>query len=337
MATKKFKTFSQQAKILVNRGMTSSKEYTEDELIAKISNELQFINYYRLSAYWYPFYKQTQNQQRSDEFRAHTYWETVRDLYMFDRHLRSLLFEAISRIEIALRTQIAHIWAQETRSDAPQGITKFYNQKFIKSNNNKESGYETLLKKVNLYYQKSNSDCAKHHKEKYNILRAEILPIWVFVEFTTFGNLASLYANGLPTNIRNKIAGNFHISKANFFKSIINLLNDVRNTCAHQGRIWNTKWTSSKNLPLIKNPLIYIPTWGAQEETSSNTFPLTTLYDNTATVLTLCYLLLKIIAPANSWKARLKDLLNKEIIPGQDMSKHIGFTNKQWDTHPLWN
>lgn len=59
------------------------------------------ISYYRLSAYWYTFYKLPHNDH---QFKEGTNFELVYDTYKFDRKLRILLFDQIERIEIALRT-----------------------------------------------------------------------------------------------------------------------------------------------------------------------------------------------------------------------------------------
>lgn len=56
MCNKPFLTFTEQAELLVSRGMTSITGLSRDELIASISQDLSFINYYRFSAYWFPFY-----------------------------------------------------------------------------------------------------------------------------------------------------------------------------------------------------------------------------------------------------------------------------------------
>lgn len=41
-------------------------------------------------------------------FKPNTYFEDILDRYTFDRHLRLILFDAIERIEIALRTKMIY-------------------------------------------------------------------------------------------------------------------------------------------------------------------------------------------------------------------------------------
>jgi abortive infection bacteriophage resistance protein len=61
---------------------------------------LQNISYYRLKGYWWDL----QAERVIHTFQPQTYFEDVVDRYNFDRHLRLILFDAVERIEIALRT-----------------------------------------------------------------------------------------------------------------------------------------------------------------------------------------------------------------------------------------
>ena len=195
MPIKPFLSFSDQARLLIQRGMESRWKLPRQDLIALIEADLRYINYYRFSAYWHPFRIPLSNGKKSDVFQPNTHWETIRSYYMFDRKLRSLVFEAISRIEIALRTQIAHIWAKETNLSVPQKNSKSYRRSFTTAKNNSptaKSAFAEFLDTVDKYYKRSNEDFAVHHRQQYGIIGAKELPIWVFVEFTTFGNLASL-------------------------------------------------------------------------------------------------------------------------------------------------
>ncbi|MBQ3144458.1 MAG: Abi family protein [Akkermansia sp.] len=350
MPIKPFLSFSDQARLLIQRGMESRQRLPRQDLIALIEADLRYINYYRFSAYWHPFRIPLSNGKKSDVFQPNTHWETIRSYYMFDRKLRSLVFEAISRIEIALRTQIAHIWAKETNLSVPQKNSKSYRRSFTTAKNNSptaKSAFAEFLDTVDKYYKRSNEDFAVHHRQQYGIIGAKELPIWVFVEFTTFGNLASLLTHGLQPHVCQSIATNFGFRDYRFFISCINLLNDVRNTCAHQGRIWNRVWLSGKAANSLKRPRI--PEWDyVWNDSSSSWCPPTQLLpgqpsiqlhrDNnrTATVLTVCRLLLKHSAAHSSWPERIKELLNHPDSPHPDIYKHIGFGHQQWLTHDLW-
>ena len=75
-------TFEQQADLLIDRGMGGDRSL--------LIERLKVVNYYRLSAYWYPF------RDPDDSFQPDTAFETVWERYVFDRRLRSGMREITS-------------------------------------------------------------------------------------------------------------------------------------------------------------------------------------------------------------------------------------------------
>ena len=53
-------------------------------------------------------YKEREEKVILDKFKKGTTWEMTHQLYVFDRKLRILVFDAIERLEIAIRTQIIY-------------------------------------------------------------------------------------------------------------------------------------------------------------------------------------------------------------------------------------
>jgi abortive infection bacteriophage resistance protein len=78
-------------------------------------NYLQRIGYYRLSGYWYPMRVTDKNRStpdnpvRSSHFIPGSHFEDAVRLYVFDKKLRLLALDALERIEMALRVDIAHL------------------------------------------------------------------------------------------------------------------------------------------------------------------------------------------------------------------------------------
>ena len=93
-------TYTNQVALLQSRGMLIPDVKRAERLLANIS-------YYRLSAYMLP-YKKKENGLIIDCFKENTTWNMIYDLYVFDRKLRLLVFDAIERLEIAIRTQIIY-------------------------------------------------------------------------------------------------------------------------------------------------------------------------------------------------------------------------------------
>ncbi len=324
-----FRTFEQQADLLIQRGMHSSRGLDKTQLKAQIEERLKYINYYRLSSYWSVAF--SGNTPKS--FHPGTYWEDVIARYMFDRRLKQIVFDAISRIEVAMRTQLAHHWAKETQSVSPQRSSNHYSPSFRVGN---------FLSTVDTYYKDNQSEEAIYYRKQYKDVRT--LPVWIFIEFTTFGNLLKLMTMGFKSSsqIVNEVATNMGFSgDSGFFLSGIALLKDIRNTCAHQSRVWNRRWLSRKGASVLKcsqNPAWGL-NWDARNKTWSNTSQgdtLITQTESTAAALTFCYQIIKTIAPHSNWKSRLIELLTDSDSSIGSIYKHLGFSNSHWMEHPLW-
>ncbi len=93
-------TYTEQVELLRSRGMVISDEQRTERHLANIS-------YYCLSAYMLP-YKQKKNGKILDSFREGITWDMVYNRYVFDRKLRLLIFDAIERLEVAIRAQIIY-------------------------------------------------------------------------------------------------------------------------------------------------------------------------------------------------------------------------------------
>ena len=99
--TKPALTFEEQIALLKSRGLVIDDEQ-------RATRHLSNVSYYRMSAYMLSFKKLDADEIVLDEFEEGTTWDNVYDLYKFDRKLRLLIFDAIERIEIALRTQVIY-------------------------------------------------------------------------------------------------------------------------------------------------------------------------------------------------------------------------------------
>lgn len=348
MAQNFSKTHQELAYLLTSRGLCSSSGVDSSLLIRLISSKLATVNYYRLAAYWYQFRQPTQSGRLSKNLMPGTNWETVWAYYQFDRHLRLLLFDAISRIEIALREKISDLLSARDRTSLnPQNVLKNYARNFKQRRKDKSSRlkcslFEEMMEKVNGAYNISKGESALHYRNK-KIVHAKYLPIWVFLEFATFGNLNTLISVGLKDDDTEKLAISMGFASKSFFVSVISLLHQVRNECAHQGRMWNKKWVQksqgSKLNPILKKPdrsdWSYLSDPNDDSGWVHTTQPaLFRSSDCTAVVLVACRIILQQIAPESHWKERVESLFSEA--PMEKIAWEVGFTHKDWITHSLW-
>ncbi|MCR5084857.1 MAG: Abi family protein [Succinivibrionaceae bacterium] len=89
-----------------------------------------------------------------------------------------------------------------------------------------------------------NLPFVKHHNTKYN----SKFPIWVAVELFSFGQLSSLYSI-MKSKDRKEIARQYDCSP-NDLGVWIQCLVEVRNICAHYGRLYNLPLRFKPPLPL---------------------------------------------------------------------------------------
>ena len=104
--TKKPLTLAEQVARLKQRGLVFDDE---SEATAYLFN----ISYYRLRAYTYPFQENGEDSEHTFT-RKDIHFKDIIDLYCFDRRLRSLIFNTIEKIEVAVRTKIVQVYAEST-------------------------------------------------------------------------------------------------------------------------------------------------------------------------------------------------------------------------------
>ncbi len=322
---------------MLSRNLIADK----DELILR----LRAVNYYRLTGYLAPFRESITREDGSlvkgENYRPGTTLNLVWRFYLFDRRLRFLLLDAIERIEIALRTHIAHYWADSTGIINPHALRTSYNAVFEKKNR-----HFKLLAKMQASYERSTLDCVIHHKSK-GISDVKDLPIWVVAELTTIGEMVRLF-EGLKGGLRQKIAESFGFNDVRFFDSLLSLIHQARNYCAHHSRIWNVSWVQLHVNPANKSKLNWLPIvkrlpaeWNYVWDGNQNiwvqqvgaTAPIISK-TSTAFLLMACNVFLRQVAHTSSWHTRLLELMSSSETPYQ-AAIGMGLPN-HWREHPLW-
>lgn len=324
---KPYKTFAEQAHILVTRGMQSSRGLDAGELELEIEKKLRYINYYRISAYWSAFLEPTDDADPAapPHFRPGSCWETVLALYDFDRDLRELLFSAISRMELALRTQIAHQWSLYTGSSRPQTNDAGILPSFLEqpADADSVSPKSRLMTRMADNFRKDRSLYAAWDAEIKQGATLETVPVWSFVEFANFSHLAELLRCALEPELVQRIAEAMQFDSADYFLFGVSLLTQIRNACAHQFRVWNNRWLRMR----------------FQEAPESIRIELDRLAipGSTAAALTFCCRMLRAVEPDNRWKERLLRSYSTASKSVPDLFRDLGFFSPNWYDDPRWN
>ena len=96
---KPYKTPEELILLLKSRGLCISNS-------SKAKRYLEYIGYYRLSAYMYPFLKMP---KEAHIYKEGATFDKVLMLYRFDKKLRLLSFNEIEKVEVAVRSAIVNI------------------------------------------------------------------------------------------------------------------------------------------------------------------------------------------------------------------------------------
>ncbi len=234
-------SYSELVDLLENRGMIiPNKE--------RAKRKLSQIGYYRLSGFWYPCRKikvdsnnqyiinpTTRKPDRGDDFQENTNFTEIIELYLFDKKLRFLMLDAIERIEIFVRSVIAHevgafdpLAYQKVDYIHPKKCSDWVDRKRNRRNSWKEwSGKQEKL------IVRSQEDCIQWH-----LKTQKEIPFWVAVEAWDFGT-TSIYFSLLKTKYQNKIAKRLGVNNVKILSNWLKEINTLRNRCAHHTRIWN--------------------------------------------------------------------------------------------------
>lgn len=314
---KPYLTVPQQRALLASRGMAIPDPGKADEY-------LQRIGYYRLSAYWYPFRKLAElpdgSFKLSDTFKDGTEFKHATDLYAFDKGLRLMVLDAIERIEVSVRTEVALTIGQ--RGPKAHRNPAMVDKRFITVPPYKAASmYTEWLSKLDNKEATSKEEFADHFRTNY---AGDQMPIWIAVELLDFGPL-SIFLSGMKYADLQIIAKSYGVGRPHLVKSWVRSISAMRNICAHHSRLWNK--------PLIDQPVLPNP-----GEIPDLDHVLTAPGSNRRlyAALALLRLLLKQINPRTNWANRLKTHMatfpNAPNIKISDM----GFPT-DWDKLPLWN
>jgi len=308
VATKPAYSLTDQIALLKQRGMLFRNEVLANHFLGNIS-------YYRLKGYWWDM----QDDSSLHTLKPNTYFEDIIDLYNFDRHLRLILFDAIERIEIALRTKMIYhlamtyggLWYldselfENTTITLPDGTIKTIHQK--------------TLDELRKEFSRSQETFIKDHRTRYPNQNADA---WKILEVASMGTLSKLYKN-LKHQLPEKaaIAKEMGLNMHNELSSWLEAITYVRNIIAHHSRMWSRnmvkKPTDRLNNPSAKwfiNPLI--------EVQKKKPFLII------SSMIYLC----NQITPNHQIKRKILDLFKAN--PNIPIYK-LGFLNN-WQNEPLW-
>ncbi len=275
-----------------------------DEAAAKYW--LTHVSYYRLSAYWLAFEAPKGSNPR---FPAGTTFESVTDLYHFDRKLRRIVMRGTEHVEVALRGSWAYELAHAGGGHTYLNAGLYTDRKEFQRN----------LSKLAAGIANSNETYIRHYRETYG--DPAMPPVWMVAEMMSFGQLSRWYSNLAARAVRNRIAAPLGLPETVLVPLVRNIT-DIRNICAHHGRLWNRGFR-------LPPKIAHKPTDLAQSLDQNATQSPGQLYN----ALTMVAHIVRTVAPDSTWSKDVRAMVQEH--PHVDTSA-MGFPS-DWKNRPLWH
>ena len=173
MVEKQFKTLDEQIDILRHKGLIIKDErYAKEVLLRE--------NYFFLMGYRHLFIK------KDKQFKDNTTFEELYSLFLFDRHLRNIIFKYLLVIENNLKSIFSY------------QLSKKYGYKekdYLKNNNfttapEKQAQLNDLLRKMKRQIRVNGSQhtATQHYASNYGYI-----PLWILVKVLSFGIISELF------------------------------------------------------------------------------------------------------------------------------------------------
>lgn len=237
---------------LQGQGLEISNVTVAQEFLSKVS-------YFRFRGYLYPYFDQVLPSNTPRQFKPHSTFEKVQEIYCFDESLRKLIFGIFPEIEVALRTIL-----DITISPIAQHGFWYLENSWFKSTETQK--FNELLSKLEKKFKKSPEAYALHYRSQYfnrvSQQYKDLPPFWVISELATLGELKILLeildenapgfrgssSVSIKSTILDKMSHQFGATHYRQLTNWIHVLLGLRNICAHHGRLWNRNLMAPKGV-----------------------------------------------------------------------------------------
>lgn len=284
--------------LLQSRGLIVSDAVSAEQFLGNVS-------YYRFAAYLLPLQLPPKTHHT---YKVGSTFEQAAALYTFDSRLRTIIFDAMELVEIAVRTQIIYQYALKHGSHWYCNAGLFSDPYF----------HASLLRDIEEQCKQSQEVFIRHYRNKYT--NPPLPPAWMSIEILSFGQLSKLYKKLHTSQEKKQVARHFSIHES-LFESWIHSITYVRNMCAHHSRLWNRELGVRPKLPAnIKNLKFGWP--GTAPKYS----------DRIYSIIAVLHYLLRTIKPQENLGRKVLDLLREfpEIDPTALGVPANGFADSFW-------
>jgi abortive infection bacteriophage resistance protein len=266
----------------------------------------------------FPF-KQKVDGKIVDKFKDGTTWIDVYHMYVFDRKLRLLVFDAIEKIEVAVRSQVVYHLSHKYGSHWQDKAEIFAIKKVaLKDGTQKEVRvFDEIQKHIKEQLSSSQTELfIEHYRDTYH--KPVNPPSWMCVEIMYFNQLSKICSYLKERSDVTAIASHFGLPPK-VFTSWLHSINYVRNICAHHSRLWN------RDLKIAPANLAFSKScnWLANPEKEQR--------GKIYYFLCILNYILQSVNPKSSFKMRLKELITEY----KPRISAMGFP-ENWAKEEIW-
>jgi len=259
-----------------------------------------------------------------DSYYGTPNFEDVINFYIFDKNLRLMVSDALERIEVTLRADVAQrLGAVDplAHRDAAKLDGNFSKKMSRRPGRTHLTLHADWLQSQDDTFSRSREDFAKHFSNKYS----GFPPIWIATEAWDWGTLSNFYP-GMKAADRNAIAARYGKLTSPEMEAWVRAMNDVRNVCAHHSRLWNRGLKVTLKWPVVG----LMPTL---DHIHGEPHSLSRLYG----VLVAMVTIMKVVHPNTKWHERIRDFVlgHAPAHPAIDCST-AGFP-KGWEKEAIWH
>ncbi len=233
MNERPFKTYNQQLKILRKKGLVIKDG-------AKAKRILERENYYCISnGYKEPFL--IDSSTNDDVYKKGCSFDEVYQLFCLDRELKNLFLPEIIKFESFMKSQIAYYF-HESHPDKNSFLV-FEN---YSSDPQKAKNILDVIASLSTKISKQKNNAVTYYIQKY-----QHCPLWVLVNFLTFGNISKLYRvcdRTVRLNIAKEFSKHYTLQynvkiqiSPEMLDECLGCMSIYRNLCAHDERLYNYK------------------------------------------------------------------------------------------------
>lgn len=239
MAEKEYKNINELINIQRDRGLDIFDDVNTKRII-ELSNYYGLFNRYKT-----PFLDKNLN---GEKYIRGTTFNEIYELYKFDQRIRSIFFEYILIIENNVKSIISNEFSKVYGHKNYLLIDNFNNTVTANQRTTLEIKKARILDLISKIHQEiSNKLINNNQMITHYIINHGYVPLWVLVNILSFGTISKFYYL-MKNKDKNNVSRHYNI-KPDQFESILKILTEFRNSCAHNERLYSFRVLNKSNMP----------------------------------------------------------------------------------------